>query len=249
MTSDPILAIHDLRLVEEDTRISLEIGPSEFVVLAGPAGAEKSEFLMTAAGFRVARSGTIRLLGSELVRRRATDDRALRRRTAFVFQEPVFIHDLSTLENIRLPLNYDDRLPAPAIEERVRSVLQYAGLPADPPRAPDSLSPLDRRRLALACAWVREPEIVFYDEPARSLDQAAQKKIYQAVARYHRARKQEGRPAAALVACTDPRWVLEHADRFLVLNAGTLTSKADPTNIRGRQQALEREFLDLIESS
>ncbi len=246
--SEPILALDDISLGQPNTQISLRVFASEFVVLAGPAGAKKSLFLLTAAGFREARQGRVRLLNTELPEHLAADHPSIRLKTGFVFQEPIFIHNRSMLENIRLPLLYDDLLGAEELDLRTREVLQAAGLPAELDTALDDVPPLDRRKLALARAWIREPAMVFYDEPAMGLDPAAQKKIYRTIHAYHEKRKHDGRACAALLACNDPRWVLEFADRYLVLSAGTLTSKADQTNIRGRQSALEKEFIDSIQS-
>lgn len=245
---DPILRIDEILLGLTDTRISLEIRSPEFVVLAGPSGSEKSELLLTAAGFHRPNQGRVRLLGVELSRRRASDNHTLRRKTGFVFQTPVFVHNLSSIRNIALPLEYDDDLGTDALSKRIQSVLGLAGLSTGLHALAEDLPPLEARKLALARAWIREPDIVFYDEPAKGLDPAGQKRIYRAIHDYHESRKKGGRPSAALLACNDPRWVLEFADRYLVLNAGILTSTADATNIRNRRDSLEREFLDAIES-
>jgi ABC-type transporter Mla maintaining outer membrane lipid asymmetry ATPase subunit MlaF len=242
----PILILDDVRLSRTDGRVSLEIRSPEIVVLAGASGSEKSELLLTAAGFHRAREGSVRLFGVELSRRRASDNQSLRRKTGFVFQTPVFIHNLTSIRNIALPLEYDDVLETDGLHRRIGSVLDLAGLSTNVDAFADDLPPLDCRRLALARAWIREPEIVFYDEPARGLDPAGQKKIYQAIHAYHEHRKKQDRPAAALLSCNDPRWVLEFADRYLLLNAGILTSVADATNIRSRRDSLEREFLDAV---
>ena len=246
--SEPILTLHDISLGQSTAQISLQVFASEFVVLAGPAGAEKSGLLLTAAGFREAQQGSVRLLNTDLTQCDSDDHPFLRLKTGFVFQEPIFIHNLSALENIRLPLRYDGILTPQAMTERVQKVLQAAGLLSDLSRTADDLCPLDRRKLALARAWIREPEIVFYDEPAKGLDPGAQKKIYQTIHGYHEKRNRGGHECAALLACNDPRWVLEFADRYLVLSAGTLTSKADQTNIRGRKETLEKEFLDFVQA-
>lgn len=246
---EPILTLDNVRLSLTDHHVSLEIRSREFVVLAGPSGSEKSEVLLMAAGFHRAREGSVRLLGVELSAKRASDNRALRRKTGFVFQTPVFIHNLSSIRNVALPLEYDDELEINLLHRRLGSVLDLAGLSTGLDALADDLPPLDSRKLALARAWIREPEIIFYDEPAKGLDPAGQKKIYQTIHGYHKERKKHGRPAAALLACNDPRWVLEFADRYLMLNAGILTSMADATNIRNRRDSLEREFLDAIELS
>jgi len=246
-TAEPILGLNDVQ-TSEGTEVRLQIAPGQFVVLAGPSGAEKSELLLMAAGLRKPRQGSVRLMGVDLTRQRSADRFKLRQRCGFVFQEPIFIQELSSIENIQLPLRYDDLLSGEEINRRAQTILSAAGLSGDMRRDPDNLAPVERRRLGLARAWIREPDIVFYDEPAKGLDPASQQRIYEAIHNYHIARQKDGRPSAALLACNDPQWVLELADLYLVLVGGHLTSKADRTNIRGRQAALEKEFLDSIQA-
>ena len=246
-STEPILCLNDVH-TGKGTDVSLQIAPGEFAVLAGPSGAEKSELLLIAAGFRKARQGSVRLLGVDLAWQRSADRFSLRRRTGFVFQEPIFIQELSSAENVQLALRYDDLLSDEAIFGRTRDLLSAAGLTGDMARVPDELAPVERRRLGLVRAWIREPEIVFYDEPAKGLDPASQQKIYEAIHNYHKGRKKDGRPSAALLACNNPQWVLDLADLYLVLVGGHLTSRADRTSIRGRRVALEREFLDSIQA-
>lgn len=246
--SEPILSLEEISLGISTTPFSLQVFASEFVVLAGPSGAEKTDLLLTAAGFREARQGEVRLLGSRLPEQISDDIASLRLKTGFVFQEPVFIHNLNALENIRLPLLYDGLLSDAEVDRKTGEIFLAAGFTGDLSSAPDDTPPLDRRKLGLARAWIRDPEMVFYDEPAKGLDPAGQKKIYQIIHAYHEKRKRDGHACAALLCCNDPRWVLEFADRYLVLMAGTLTSRADQTNIRGRQKALEEEFIDSIQS-
>jgi ABC-type transporter Mla maintaining outer membrane lipid asymmetry ATPase subunit MlaF len=245
--TEPVLCLNDVQ-TNEGTDVSLQIAPGQFAVLAGPSGAEKSELLLMAAGLRKPRQGSVRLLGADFASQHSTGRFNLRRRSGFVFQEPIFIQELSSIENIQLPLRYDDLLSNEEVTRHTLNILLAAGLTGDMRRVPDELAPVERRRLGLARAWIREPEIVFYDEPAKGLDPASQQKIYGTIHNYHNDRKKDGRPSAALLACNNPQWVLDLADLYLVLVGGHFTSKADQTNIRGRRIALEKEFLDSIQA-
>jgi putative ABC transport system ATP-binding protein len=251
--SEAILIIDDIflgphREADPGSGISVTVHASEFVAVAGPSGAEKSELLLTAAGFREARHGNVRLLGASLARRISGDNLGLRRQVGFVFQEPTFLHDLSAVANVQLPLRYDDVVEAEDIVRRSREMLAAAGVTREIKILPEELPSFERRKVALARAWIREPRIVFYDEPAKGLDPANQKNIYRSIHDYHENRKRSGKPCAALLVCNDPRWVLEFADRYFFLKGGILTSKADQTNIRGRQEALEKDYLNSIQA-
>ena len=243
-----ILVLKDIRLAPQDRHdaetapINLEITPGESVVVTGPSGSGKSSLLFIAAGFQRPHPGAVMLFGSETYAARVTDSFPIRRRIGFVFQEPVFVSHLSCLENIELPLYYDGKLDEDAIREKAAQTLALAGLEKCPESMPDDHPPLVRRKLALARAWMRDPEIVFYDEPAKLLDALAQKASYRVIRDYHEHRKKTGRPASAFISCNDPRGLLDWADHFLALSDGTLTFSADKTTIQTQRLRIERDF-------
>ncbi|MBV9464250.1 MAG: ATP-binding cassette domain-containing protein [Verrucomicrobiae bacterium] len=248
MTADgtsTIVILRDLHLGKEGeaTGATLEIRAGEFAVVAGPSDGYKTELLFAAAGFKKPRQGTVQLFGIDYYTQMFTDNFLARPRIGFVFQDPVFISGLDSIDNVGLPVFYDARLKPAEIDERLRDVFAAAGFSSYPQGVPDDLSPITRHKLGLARAWIRHPDFVVYDEPARGLDQRGHETIYSLIADYHAARKAEGKPCAGLIGCNDPHLGLDFADHFWVLRSGALTFKGDKNTIRARRESLEKDYL------
>ncbi len=192
--------------------LSFGIHDGDRIGLVGPNGSGKSTLLRLLAGIETPDAGTI----------------ALRRQTrlAFVPQHPTFADD-RTVERI-----VDDAVAGCDLDEttravRVRATLGRCGF-ADPDTQPATLSGGWRKRLAIACALVVEPDLLLMDEPTNHLDLEGILWLEQLLA---------AERAAYLVVSHD-RWFLEHtAERVLDL---------DPVHAGGFFETRGRysEFLD-----
>lgn len=150
--------------------LSARISTRGITALIGPNGAGKSVTLRLIDGLLAAESGTIRF--------GVRPPAQLRR--AFVFQRPALVR-ASVLANVELAL-LPVRLSRSAVRERARGALERVGLgdrAGDPAR---KLSGGEQQRLALARAWVGEPELLLLDEPTANLDPGATEAIEALVA-------------------------------------------------------------------
>jgi tungstate transport system ATP-binding protein len=168
--------IHDL-----DAR--LEAGPRTIVL--GPNGAGKSLLLRLCHGLLRPSRGRISWHGqAEGSGQPASGlDRDTRRRQAMVFQRPVLLRR-SALANVAYPLALRG-LPRGEARARAAEALARAGLDGLANRPARVLSGGEQQRLALARAWVTEPEILFLDEPTASLDPAATRAVEDLVLQIH----------------------------------------------------------------
>jgi putative ABC transport system ATP-binding protein len=151
---------------------SLNIAPSERVVLLGPSGSGKSTLLHLIAGILTPDAGTILLEGVDLLRQGDAGRRRIRiHRVGLVFQEFELLDHLSVRENILLPyfversLQHDE-----SVERRLESLAEAAGLLPLLSRKPRSLSQGERQRVAICRALITEPALVLADEPTGNLD-------------------------------------------------------------------------------
>jgi putative ABC transport system ATP-binding protein len=151
--------------------VDLSIGAGEFVALMGPSGCGKSTLLHLLGCLDVPSAGSYFLEGQEVSKMSARERAILRgRRIGFVFQNFFLLPNLSSLENVALPLLY--QRDAHQARQRAAEVLEKLGLTDRARHRPMELSGGERQRVAIARALVNQPAILLADEPTGNLDSA-----------------------------------------------------------------------------
>jgi heme ABC exporter ATP-binding subunit CcmA len=154
--------------------LDLDVTPGEIVLVTGPNGAGKTTLLRLLAGLVPPYSGEATVRGHDLFSER----RAARVGTALVGHETYCYDDLTAAENVRFfarASGQDDARTVTAVLERV--ALDAAG------KVPHRrLSAGQRRRLALAVALVRDPDLLLLDEPHAGLDSTGRAVVADALA-------------------------------------------------------------------
>ena len=143
--------------------LDLDVAAGEAVVLVGPNGSGKSTVLRCITGADEPTEGTVELGGEPLDERSPSVRSAL----AVVMDDLDFFPDLSVVEHLDL---FAKAHSVPDAETLVDEVLREVGLVAQSGQLPGTLSSGQRRRLALASAFVRPRRLLILDEPAARLD-------------------------------------------------------------------------------
>jgi heme ABC exporter ATP-binding subunit CcmA len=185
--------------------VDLDVAQGEIVLLSGPNGAGKTTLLRLLAGLVPMYSGEADVLGHDLSR----DRRGARRDLALVGHETFCYDDLTVRENLRFAARASGRGSAPA-----DAALERVGLGDLADVVHRRLSAGQRRRLALAVAWSRDPRLLLLDEPHAGLDAEGRRVLDEIV----RAAPTEGR--AVLVASHELDRTRALADREVVLTNG-----------------------------
>ncbi|MGH8182096.1 MAG: ABC transporter ATP-binding protein, partial [Rhodanobacteraceae bacterium] len=150
--------------------LSLAVETGQLTLIAGPSGCGKSTLLSILSGLQRPDAGSVIALGEDLFHGdRHMRDRFRLQHTGFVFQGFNLFPALSALEQVMLPLGYmgvDDV----AAEERGRATLDEVGLGDRMHLLPAELSGGEKQRVAIARALVKQPQLLFADEPTSSLD-------------------------------------------------------------------------------
>ncbi|MDR3669996.1 MAG: ABC transporter ATP-binding protein [Holophaga sp.] len=189
-------------------------GPG-LTILSGHNGSGKTLLARHILGLEQPDEGRILLDGADI----RNDLRALRRRVAFVFQEPEHqILGMTVDEDVAWT---PSRLGWPAARiqasrERAMALTDLAGRGAEPTAF---LSGGEKRRLAVASVLAAEPELIILDEPFNDLDWPGVQALLAILIDLHR------RGIALLVITHDLDKCLAHADRLVVMEAGAV--KAD----------------------
>jgi ABC-2 type transport system ATP-binding protein len=143
--------------------VTLRLGQGHAMALVGPNGAGKSTLLQTLVGLLEPLSGVVLFDG------RAVDERqaSFRRDVAAVLDDDAFFPSLTVREHLRLVAHGHG---ASEVEDVVAAELASFGLVDRADVLPTALSSGQRRRLALAAAFVRPARLMVLDEPERRLD-------------------------------------------------------------------------------
>ena len=140
----------------------LELFAGEATLLTGRNGTGKSTLMKILAGLDPCDTGSLSYRGSMLTRR---DRRRLGGKVIYLHQQP-FLFDSSVEKNIGYGL--DQNHP-----DKVHQALEWSGLSHLAERNAKSLSGGEKQRIALARAWVRDPELLLLDEPTANMDAEA----------------------------------------------------------------------------
>jgi ABC-2 type transport system ATP-binding protein len=148
--------------------LDLEVPAGECFGLLGPNGAGKTTTIEILEGLLTPTSGTVEVLGM----RWGQDDQALRERLGISLQETRLAEKLTVLETLTLFRSFYQRGidPAQAMSEVALNdkADAYVG----------KLSGGQRQRLAVACALVGDPELLFLDEPTTGLDPQSRRQLW-----------------------------------------------------------------------
>src|SRR5262249_34964833 len=140
--------------------LDLEINVGECFGLLGPNGAGKTTTIEILEGLLEPTSGTVEVLG----RRWGEDDEALRQRLGITLQETRLSEKLTVCETLTLFRSFYAHGQTPA------DVVEEVGLTEKVNAQVGKLSGGQKQRLAVACALVGDPELLFLDEPTTGLD-------------------------------------------------------------------------------
>jgi ABC-2 type transport system ATP-binding protein len=166
------LSVHNLRKSFGDVvavaGLDLEVRRGECFGLLGPNGAGKTTTIEICEGLTIADSGDVEILG----RRWQTDERELRELLGVQLQDTQLAEKLTVEETLRLFRSFYKRGRA------VADVLRIVQLDEKRRSRVGTLSGGQKQRLALACAIVGDPELVFLDEPTTGLDPQARRQVW-----------------------------------------------------------------------
>jgi len=168
-----LLSVQDLKL-EYDGRIILDgvsfaLAQGELKVIMGPSGSGKSTLLRCLNRLATPTGGRVVFEGRDVLGP-GVDERALRQRIGFVFQNFALYRHLTALQNVTLALRHLRRMPAAEADERALRQLARMDMQAHAHKYPAQLSGGQKQRVAIARALAMDPAVLFFDEPTSALD-------------------------------------------------------------------------------
>ena len=151
--------------------IDLEVAQGESMVVIGGSGSGKSVLLKCILGLMRPDSGSIKIDGEETVRLKDGSRDRIMRKFGMLFQGGALFDSLRVWENVAFGPIQSDGMAVDQAHEIAIAKLGAVGLgPEIGELFPSELSGGMQKRVALARAIAREPEIIFFDEPTTGLD-------------------------------------------------------------------------------
>ncbi|MBU1019962.1 MAG: ABC transporter ATP-binding protein [Firmicutes bacterium] len=191
--------------------INLEVQNGQFIVLLGPSGSGKSTLLNVISGLDNPTSGLIQIdedIISTMDSKRLTKFR--RDNLGFIFQQYNLLQTLSVKENVEV--GREVSTDPFTIEE----VLDQVGLIPQAEKYPYQLSGGEQQRVSIARAVVKNPKIMFCDEPTGALDEETAKEVLGVLQKLNQTYK------TTVVLITHNPSIGAMADRIIKLNSGEI---------------------------
>jgi ABC-2 type transport system ATP-binding protein len=171
-TAGPALQVRNLRKSYKDVTavagLDLEVHPGECFGLLGPNGAGKTTTIEICEGLTHPDSGEVEVLGL----RWSADAGRLRQRLGIQLQDTQLSEKLTVRETVRLFRSFFHQGP------EVSKVIALVQLDEKQHARVGALSGGQKQRLALACALVGDPDLLFLDEPTTGLDPQARRQLW-----------------------------------------------------------------------
>jgi ABC-2 type transport system ATP-binding protein len=206
---------------------TFQVHRGEIFGLLGPNGAGKSTTFRMLCGLLPASSGTLSVAGMDLRHARAS----ARQRIGYVAQKFSLYGQLTVMENLKF-FSGAYGLRGPRKWERIDWALDQFNLRSRSNLAGSELPEGFKQRLAMACALMHQPEILFLDEPTSGVDPLARREFWRRIS----ALADRG---ITVIVTTHFMEEAEYCDRMLIMVDGQVLATGTPADIRGRARAPE----------
>lgn len=244
--NEPIIAVENLgRKFGQRTvlqSISFEVTKGETLVIMGASGCGKSTLLRHLNGSMTPTAGRVRLFGEELSGLAAPELARFRARFGMLFQSGALLQSLTVGENVALPLLESGMVDPAIVDLVVKMKLELVGLTGFEDLKPSEISGGMRKRVGLARALARDPELLFSDEPTAGLDP-----IMTAVVDKLTVDLTRKLGMTAVVVTHDMVSAFRIASRMIMLGTrdrqGTIIAQGTPEEIRGHPDPEVQQFI------
>ena len=201
-------------------RLDLTVNTGEVFAFLGPNGSGKTTTIRMLCGIIRPTGGRGSVLGLDI----AAQGEAIKSRIGYMSQRFALYEDLSVRENLEFYAGVY-RVPARRREQRVTQLIEMAGLTGRERQLAGHLSGGWKQRLALCCAIVHEPPLLFLDEPTAGVDPVSRREFWTLI--YGLARS-----GVTIFLTTHYIDEAEHADRVALMLNGRMVALASPRELR-----------------
>jgi ABC-2 type transport system ATP-binding protein len=216
VTTSPALVVRQLRKSYADVQavdgLDLEVSPGECFGLLGPNGAGKTTTIEICEGLLERDSGDVELLGMTW----ENNADALREKLGIQLQDTQLSEKLTVAETLTLFRSFYE------VGREVGDVIDLVQLDEKKNARVGTLSGGQKQRLAIACALVGDPELLFLDEPTTGLDPQSRRQLWSLIEEF----KATGRTILITTHYMDEAEKL--CDRVAIVDHGHIIAQGSP---------------------
>ena len=213
----PVYALND---------VSLKFQESGLVFILGKSGSGKSTLLNVMGGLDKADEGEIIIEGKSSKDFSSAEMDSYRNTyLGFIFQEYNILGDFTVKENVALALQLQHKK---ATDEAIDAILEQVDLKGYGKRKPNELSGGQKQRVAIARALVKEPKIIFGDEPTGALDSNTGRQVFETL-------KKLSKDKLVIIVSHDRDFAEHFGDRVIELKDGQVISDITKTPVEAEE--------------
>jgi len=198
--------------------ITLEIYKGSFLSIVGPSGSGKSTLLNIMGLLDFPEKGKVFIEDKDITTLDLDELAKIRgKKIGFVFQQFNLIQHLTILENVILPMLFQNVSEVEA-QKRAKELLRMVGLEEKALRRPYQLSGGEQQRVAIARALANDPSIILADEPTGNLDSKTGKMIMEIFKHLHQDKKR------TIVVVTHDSYIASYGEQKIIIQDGRIVS-------------------------
>lgn len=215
-------------------KVSFNVSEGEFIGIMGASGSGKTTLLNVLSTIDKPTSGDIFINNVSLKSLNDASSADFRRdNLGFIFQEYFLLDSLTVFENISVPLTLK-KLHPDKIEKLVKNLAKRFGITAQLNKYPNELSGGQRQRTSAVRAIVKQPNILFADEPTGALDSNSATELLYSLQEANEELK------TTILMVTHDAYAASFANRILIFKDGCIIKELD------KQQNDRHTFYELI---
>lgn len=201
-------------------QVSFQIRAGEIFGLLGPNGSGKSTVIRMLCGLLTPSSGSATVVGFDAARQAEE----VRQHIGYMSQKFSLYNDLTAIENLQF-FGGLYGVKGRALDERIAWAIKMSGLAGSEQLLTGELSGGWKQRLALGCAVLHRPQVLFLDEPTAGVDPLSRRQFWELI-------HQMSREGVTILITTHYMDEAEYCNRIALIDAGRLVVVGSPGELR-----------------